>query len=62
MDYTGDVGVPLINLSNVPFTINPGDRIAQLVIVPVVQVDWNPVEQLEETERGDGGWGHTGMK
>ncbi len=61
-DYTGNIGVPLINLSNVPFTVYPGDRIAQLVIAPVVQVDWNPVGQLEETERGDGGWGHTGMK
>lgn len=60
--YTGDVGVPLINLSKQPFTIYPGDRIAQLVIMPIVQGEWVKVDKLDETERGDGGYGHTGIK
>lgn len=61
-DYTGDVGVLLINLSNKCFEINPGERIAQLVISPIVQGKWVEVEQLDDTERGDGGFGHSGVK
>lgn len=60
-DYRNAIGVVLINLSNEPFTINPGDRIAQLVIAPVVQGEWVEVETLDKTER-DGGFGRTGIK
>ena len=61
-DYTGDVGVILINLSDQCFEINPGERIAQLVISPIVQGKWVEVEKLDDTERGDGGFGHTGKE
>lgn len=61
-DYTGDVGILLINLSNQCFEINPGERIAQLVISPIVQGKWIEVEELNDTERGDGGFGHSGVK
>lgn len=60
-DYRGEVGVILINLSAEPFTINPGDRIAQLVIKRVERVEWVEVERLDETRRGDGGFGHSGL-
>jgi dUTP pyrophosphatase len=56
------VGVILINLGAEPFTIAPGDRIAQLVLAAYAQVDWMPVEVLPETERGAGGFGHTGTQ
>lgn len=62
-DYRGDIGVVMYNLSKVPFTINPGDRIAQLVVCPVVQADWVRVQdpgQLGGTERGENGFGSTG--
>ena len=61
-DYTGDVGVILINHGQEPFTINDGDRIAQMVIAKYKQVTWVEVEVLQATERGDGGFGHTGKK
>ena len=61
-DYRGDVGVILINLSNEPFTINPGDRIAQMIISTFGQVEWEVVDELSETERGEGGFGHTNIK
>lgn len=61
-DYTGDVGVILINHSNQCFEINPGERIAQLVIAPIVQCAWDEVNELDGTERGDGGFGHSGVK
>jgi dUTP pyrophosphatase len=61
-DYRGEIGVILINLSNEPFVVNPGERIAQLVITTYTRVEWRPVEVLDETERGDGGFGHTGVK
>lgn len=61
-DYRGDVGVILINLGAEPFTIAPGDRIAQLVLATYAQVEWTPVEVLPETERGAGGFGHTGTQ
>ena len=59
-DYRGDIGVVVYNLSREPFTIHPGDRIAQLVICPVVQADWQQVDHLDKTDRGDGGFGSTG--
>ena len=61
-DYTGDVGVILINHGQEPFTINDGDRIAQMVIAKYKQVTWVEVVVLQATERGDGGFGHTGKK
>lgn len=60
-DYTGEILVSMINLSNESQEINKGDRIAQLVIVPVIQAEFNPVENLDDTERGAGGFGHTGV-
>ena len=59
-DYRGGIQVGLTNLSNTPYTIAPGDRIAQLSVVPVVQVRPVPVEDLDETDRGSGGFGSTG--
>ena len=61
-DYRGEIGVILINLSNEPFTINDGDRIAQMVIAKHEQGNFIPVNKLIETERGTGGFGHTGVK
>lgn len=59
-DYRGEIKVILINLSNEPQTLQPGDRIAQMVIQQVSQIEWQAVENLETTERGTGGFGHTG--
>ena len=59
-DYRGEIGVPLINHSEVPFTIRRGERIAQMVIAPVVQAEFVPVTTLSATTRGDGGFGSTG--
>ncbi len=59
-DYRGEVGVILVNLSNVPFTVNPGERIAQMVVARYEKVEWDEVEVLDETERGAGGFGSTG--
>ena len=59
-DYRGEIKVILINHGQKPFTIERGERIAQMVIAPVVQAQWNQVEALDNTERGDGGFGHTG--
>ncbi|MEE2896020.1 MAG: dUTP diphosphatase [Planctomycetota bacterium] len=59
-DYRGEVKVPLINLSKSPFTIEPGMRIAQMVIAPVARVVVEEVEELDSTERGGGGFGSTG--
>lgn len=61
-DFTGNVGVILVNLSKECFVINSGERIAQLVISPIVQCEWNEVDELEDTERGEGGFGHSGVK
>ena len=61
-DYRGEVGVLLINLSQEPFVINDGERIAQMVIAHHEQVTFESVEVLDETERGEGGYGHTGVK
>ena len=60
-DYRGEVRVPLINLGDEAFTIERGMRIAQLVIAPVVQAGFNEVSDLDETERGAGGFGSTGV-
>ena len=59
-DYRGEVGVILANLSEEPFVINDGERIAQMVIARHEQAEWELVDQLDETERGAGGFGHTG--
>ena len=59
-DYRGELKVLLINLSDVDFVINNGDRIAQMVIAKHETIAWEPVEQLNETARGEGGYGHTG--
>lgn len=59
-DYRGDIGVVLINLSQEDFVINDGERIAQLVIARHEQADFVVVEELDQTERGEGGYGHTG--
>ena len=61
-DYRGEVGVILVNLSNTPFTIEPGERIAQMVIAKYEQAALEEVEVLDETERGAGGYGHSGRK
>ena len=60
-DYRGEIGVILINLSKENFTISDGDRIAQLIIAQYNQAHWEEVTVLEETERGTGGFGSTGM-
>lgn len=60
-DYRGEVCVILVNLSDESFTIADGERIAQMVIARYEQVEWNEVEILSDTERGAGGFGHTGV-
>lgn len=60
-DYRGEVGVVLIHLGKDPFPIRRGDRIAQLVLAPVAEVEWDEVERLDESLRGSGGFGSTGM-
>ncbi len=59
-DYRGEIQVVLINLGQEPVTIHRGDRIAQLVVAPVSCVEWSEVEELPLTQRGEGGFGHTG--
>jgi dUTP pyrophosphatase len=61
-DYRGEVQVLLINLGQEPFTIRRGDRIAQMVIAPVMRVAWEEVAELDDTARGAGGFGHTGRQ
>ena len=61
-DYRGEIGIILINLSQEPFVIQDGERIAQMVIARYEQARWKPVDSLEETERGEGGFGHSGQK
>ncbi|MDE5904295.1 dUTP diphosphatase [Duncaniella sp.] len=60
-DYRGEIGIIAINLSGTPYTISDGERIAQLVIKEYVRAEWQPVSTLDHTERGDGGFGHTGV-
>jgi dUTP pyrophosphatase len=59
-DYRGPLGVPLINLSDTPYTVHHGDRIAQIVVAPVVQARFQTVTALAPTARGEGGFGSTG--
>ena len=59
-DYRGEIKVILVNLGQSAFTINRGERIAQLVLAPVIQLAWEEVDELDETERGEGGFGSTG--
>ena len=61
-DYRGEIGVVLINLSQEDFVVNDGERIAQMVIARHEKADFIEVEVLDETERGEGGYGHTGVK
>lgn len=61
-DYRGEIGVLLINLSDTPFVINAGERIAQMVVARHEQAELIEVEQLDDTERGAGGYGHTGVE
>ena len=60
-DYRGEVKVALVNLSDTAFTIEPGMRIAQMIIKPVPQCVWQEVAELDDTERGAGGFGHSGV-
>jgi dUTP pyrophosphatase len=59
-DYRGEIGIILVNLSSETFTVNDGERICQMVVAAYSQVEWQPEETLDETERGAGGFGHTG--
>ena len=61
-DYRGEISVILVNLSHEPFVVNDGERIAQLVVARHEQVQWSLVEELAPTQRGEGGFGHSGVK
>ena len=61
-DYRGEIGVILVNLSNKSFKIQPGERIAQLVVSKFEQIDWLPIDELSNTKRGEGGFGSTGKR
>lgn len=61
-DYRGEIGVILVNISNEDFVVNDGERIAQLVIAKHERAEWTLVKELDETERGEGGFGSTGVK
>lgn len=61
-DYRGNIGVELVNLSHDDFTVQPGERIAQMIIKKVEHAEFIEAEVLDDTERGEGGYGHTGMK
>lgn len=61
-DYRGEICVILINLGEEPFTISRGDRIAQMVVAPVTRVEWELVAAVDDTSRGEGGFGHTGVQ
>ena len=61
-DYRGEICIILVNLSNEPFVIEDGERVAQMVIARHEQAEWEEVETLDETERGAGGFGHSGKK
>lgn len=60
-DYRGEIKVILVNLSDTPFIVNPGERIAQMVIARYEHVEWDEVETLDGTDRGEGGFGSTGL-
>ena len=61
-DYRGEIGVILVNLSDKAFIVNPGDRIAQMVVARYERVEWDEVAELGSTDRGEGGFGSTGRK
>lgn len=61
-DYRGEIGVLLVNLSNETFTVNAGERIAQMVIARHEHAEWLAADSLDTTERGEGGYGHTGLQ
>lgn len=61
-DYRGEIKVVLVNLSNETFVVNPGERIAQMVVARHEKVEWESVSELEESARGEGGFGSTGRK
>ena len=61
-DYRGEITLIVINLGQEPYTLQRGDRVAQMVIAPVMRVEWRRVDALDATGRGDGGFGHTGLK
>ena len=61
-DYRGEIKVILVNLSNEPFSVNPGERIAQMVVARYEKVQWQTVDVLGESSRGEGGFGSTGIK
>ena len=61
-DYRGEIGVIMINLSDEEFVINDGERICQMVVTRYSRVEWEQVESLDESDRGDGGFGHTGRE
>ena len=61
-DYRGEIGIILVNLSGEAFVVEHGERICQMVINKVESINWDQVESLEESERGKGGFGHTGTK
>lgn len=61
-DYRGEIGVILINHSDQPFTIERGDRICQMVVAPCMQAVWQPCDTLAESDRAEGGFGHSGIK
>ncbi|MFA5443757.1 MAG: dUTP diphosphatase [Bacteroidales bacterium] len=61
-DYRGEIRIILVNLSGVPVEIEPGERVAQMIVASHQRVEWEPVSELEQTERGEGGFGSTGGK
>jgi dUTP pyrophosphatase len=61
-DYRGEIGIILVNLSDEEFVVEHGERICQMVVNKVETIQWNQVESLDESERGEGGFGHTGTK
>ena len=61
-DYRGEIGVILVNLSDKAFIVNPGERIAQMVVARYERVEWDEVSELDSTDRGEGGFGSTGRK
>jgi dUTP pyrophosphatase len=61
-DYRGEIGIIIVNLSNEEYTVKDGERICQMIVAKHERVEWNEVDVLEETKRGEGGFGHTGSE
>jgi dUTP pyrophosphatase len=61
-DYRGEIKIILVNLSDMPFVVQPGERIAQMIIARHERVEWTPVDELDDTARGAGGFGSTGVR